>query len=71
MASMLRDVALLAVDASRDALANPDVQSSLERLSAFRGQRGVDAFQAIDEALAALERNAGAKVVADWVVMHL
>ena len=72
MASLLRDIELLSTRADARALANPDVQPALERLTgAYRGERGVRAFTAIDQALTALERNAGAKVVADWIVLHL
>ena len=72
MGSLLRDVELLATRADAGALANADVRPTLERLTpAYGGERGVRAFAAIDEALMALERNAGVKVVADWLVMHL
>jgi hypothetical protein len=49
------------------ALANPE----LERLSAYRGECGIRAFTAIDQALVALDRNAGVKIVADWVLLQL
>lgn len=72
MASLLRDAALLGTKADRRGLANTDMLPALERLAAtFSGERGVQAFAAVDQALAALERNAGAKVVADWVVVSL
>jgi hypothetical protein len=71
MASLLRDVELIAAGADRVALANADVVPVLERLSVFHGERGVEAFGAIDRALAALERNAGVKVVADWVMLSV
>ena len=72
MASLLRDVELLSTRADVRGLANPEVQPALERLAAtYRGERGVRAFTAVDRALAALERNAGVKVVADWVVLQL
>jgi DNA polymerase-3 subunit delta' len=71
MASLLRDVEVLATGADRRLLANPDVQPALERLAAFEGDRGIRAFSAIDRALAALERNASAKLVADWVVVNV
>src|SRR6266851_86373 len=72
MASLLRDVEVLATRADDCALANPDVRPALERLTgAYQGGRGVRAFSAIDRALAALERNAGVKVVADWLVLQL
>jgi DNA polymerase-3 subunit delta' len=72
MASLLRDVEILATRADDRALANADVRSAIERLTpAYRGARGVRAFTAIDRALVALERNAGVKVVADWLVLQL
>jgi hypothetical protein len=72
MASLLRDVEVLATRADDRALANADVRSAIERLTpAYRGERGVRAFTAIDRALVALERNAGVKVVADWLVLQL
>jgi DNA polymerase-3 subunit delta' len=72
MASLLRDIALIATRADAGALANADVRPALERLApAYQGERGVLAFGAIDRALVALERNAGAKVVADWLVLQL
>jgi len=81
-ASLVRDVELLSTSADRRpstrlgatpsapkglALANPE----LERLSAYRGERGIRAFTAIEQALVALERNAGVKIVADWVLLQL
>jgi DNA polymerase-3 subunit delta' len=72
MASLLRDVEVLATAADDRTLANPDVRPALDRLSeAYRGPRGVRAFGAVDRALVALERNAGVKVVADWLVLQL
>jgi hypothetical protein len=72
MASLLRDAALLATRADRRSLVHGDVTPALERLSAtFHGARGAHAFAAVDQALVALERNAGAKVVADWVAVSL
>jgi len=72
MSSILRDVELLSM--RQDALAslaNADVRPALDRMTAFHGQRGVDAFAAVDRALMALDRNAGVKVVADWLVLQL
>jgi DNA polymerase-3 subunit delta' len=72
MASLLRDVELVAVRADIGGLANPDARPVLERLTAaYKGERGLRAFGAVDQALAALDRNAGVKIVADWVVLNL
>jgi hypothetical protein len=59
------------VHGDADALANQDIQPELERLTAFRGIRGIAAYEAIDAALVALDRNAGVKVVADWIALQL
>ena len=72
MASLLRDIELLSTRADVRALANPDVQPALERLTkAYEGERGIRAFTAVDRALVALDRNAGVKIVADWLVLQL
>jgi DNA polymerase-3 subunit delta' len=71
MASLLRDVELLAAGADRRALANADLLPALERLTAFEGERGIHAFATVDQALVALDRNAGVKVVADWVMLNV
>jgi DNA polymerase-3 subunit delta' len=72
MASLLRDAELLVTRADSRALANPDVQPALERLMAsFGGERGVRAFTTVDQALVALDRNAGVKLVADWLLVNL
>jgi DNA polymerase III subunit delta' len=72
MGSLLRDIALLATRADGGRLANPDVRPALDRLTpTYRGVRGIHAYAAVDQALAALERNAGVKVVADWLVLEL
>jgi DNA polymerase-3 subunit delta' len=71
MASLLRDVELVAAGADRAALANGDLESGFSELAAYRGERGVRAFGIIDEALVALDRNAGVKIVADWVALGI
>ena len=72
MESLLRDVELLSTRADVRALANADVQPALERLvRTYQGERGMRAFTAVDRALMALERNAGVKIVADWLVLQL
>jgi DNA polymerase III subunit delta' len=72
MASLLRDVEVLATGADAGTLANPDAKPALERLvPSFKGDRGLAAFSAIDRALEALDRNSGVKVVADWLVLQL
>ena len=71
MASVLRDVELLAARGDARALANADVKPAIERLTGFQGDRGIRAFNAVDRALMALDRNAGVKIVADWLVLQL
>jgi len=72
--NLLHSAAARSADEAQPAgtpLVNPDALSALERLDAYRGERGVRAFEAIDRALEALDRNAGVKVVADWLVLQL
>ncbi len=72
MSTLLRDVELLATRANADGLANADVRPDLDRLTkSFGGDRGLRAFTAVDRALTALDRNASAKIVADWLVLQL
>jgi DNA polymerase-3 subunit delta' len=71
MSSLLRDVELLATGSDARGLANPDARSDLDELMAFGGDRGLQAFAVIDRALAALDRNASSKIVADWLVLQL
>jgi DNA polymerase III subunit delta' len=70
--SLLRDVAILAMQADSRLLASPDLETELRPLTAtFNEKRSRQAFGAVDEAIAALERNASPKLVADWVVLQL
>ena len=72
MAVLLRDVELVATGADARGLANADVRPALERLATvYGGERGTRAFAAVDRALFALDRNAGVKLVADWLVLQL
>ena len=72
LSSLLRDLGILSTRADARMLANADLQADLSRLtSAFDSGRSMRAFAAVDEALAALERNASPKLVADWVVLQL
>ncbi len=72
MASLLRDVEVLATRADAGILANDDVRPDLDRLAkSFGGDRGIQAFAAVDKALTALDRNASVKIVADWLVLQL
>jgi hypothetical protein len=72
VASMLRDIELLNANADTRLLANPGLAAELGRLTrAFTGDRARRAFAAVDRGVVALDRNAGTKVVADWVAVQL
>ena len=72
LSSLLRDLGILSTRADARMLANADLRSALERLStAYDSARSMRAFTAVDRALAALERNASPKLVADWLVLQL
>ena len=72
LGSLLRDVGIIASRADRGMLANADLEAQLEKLSAsFDAERSLRAYAAVDRALAALDRNASAKVVADWLLLEL
>lgn len=71
-ASMLRDIEALNSAADPNLLANPIVAEDLRALARhYTGDRARDAFGAVDRALFALERNAGAKVVTEWLSLQL
>jgi DNA polymerase-3 subunit delta' len=72
LGSLLRDIGIIASHADRSMLANSDLEPQLEKLSAtFDTARSLRAYAAVDQALAALDRNASAKVVADWLLLEL
>jgi DNA polymerase-3 subunit delta' len=71
-ASMLRDIRVLAAQASPQLLANADLRDELAALvGSYNAERGLEAFSAVDAALEALGRNVGPKVVADWIALEL
>jgi DNA polymerase-3 subunit delta' len=66
--SLARDLAVVHAGADRATLANGDVADAVERLAAQLPPAAARrAFATIDRGLAALERNAGPKLVAEWV----
>lgn len=70
--SLLRDIEVLNTGADPGVLANRDRRQTLTRLARVAaGARARAAFDAIDRALAALDRNAGTKVAAEWVAMRI
>ena len=72
MASMLRDLEAINAGADRAVLANPQITGDLEGLArAYSGDRARTAFGAVDRALMALERNAGMKVVTEWLAVQV
>ena len=72
LASLLRDTSILALGGDRRMLGNTDLESTLLTLSrTFDAARSMRAYSAVDEALAALEKNVSPKVVADWLVLQL
>jgi len=71
-ASMLRDIEAINSGADPRVLANPVVAGDLHQLArSFTGDRARSAFGAVDRALFALDRNAGTKVVTEWLSMHI
>ena len=72
LSSMLRDLGLLAAQADERGLANTDLAPALRTLlRAYDGERALRAFAVVDRGLAALDRNASPKIVADWVALNL
>jgi len=70
--SMLRDIELLNTGSDQTALANLTLADALGALARpFAGARARAAFVAVDRALDALARNAGTKVVAEWVSLQI
>jgi DNA polymerase-3 subunit delta' len=68
--SLLRDVEVVANSANVTLGGSDD--ASLQRLAqAYKGRRGVEAYAAIDAALAAVDANVGIKIVADWLVLQV
>jgi DNA polymerase-3 subunit delta' len=72
LSSMLRDLAALRFRADDRSLANADLKPALSAmLPAFGGDRTLRAFESVDIALSALDRNASPKIVADWIALQL
>jgi DNA polymerase III subunit delta' len=72
LSSILRDLGVLLSRADERCLANTDLRARLERLQrSFDRDRTLRAFSAIDRALAALDRNASPKIVADWLAFQI
>jgi DNA polymerase-3 subunit delta' len=72
LASMLRDIDLIGSGGDASLLANPIVADDLASLAkGYSGDRARNAFAAVDRAIAALERNAGTKLVSEWLAVQL
>jgi DNA polymerase-3 subunit delta' len=72
LASMLRDLDLIGSGGEASLLANPIVADELESLvRGYPGDRARAAFAAVDRAIAALDRNAGTKLVSEWLAVQL
>jgi len=72
MGALLRDIEVVGTGADAALLSNPDLKPELTHLAdSYRGERASAAYAAVDRALAALDRNAGVKALADWVVLQL
>ncbi len=72
LSSMLRDLAVLLSRADERRLANADLEPQLRGLlRSFDGERALRGFEAVDRALAALDRNASPKIVADWLAFQI
>ena len=70
--SLVRDMSVLHAGSDRRLLANGDIADRLERLArAMPAPEARKAFATIDRALAALERNASTKLVAEWVAAEI
>lgn len=72
MGALLRDVGVLATRADPRWVHHVDLIPQLGRLATvFAGDRLTRAFDVVDRARAALDRNASQKIVADWLLLNL
>jgi DNA polymerase-3 subunit delta' len=72
LSSLLRDVAMIRGGGSRADLANADLADELARLAdRFETSRLLEAFASVERSVALLRRNAGPKIVADWLAVRL
>jgi DNA polymerase-3 subunit delta' len=72
LASLLRDVGVLVEGGDARVLANPDARRELDAVArTFDSERTTRAYQAVDEALLAVDRNVSPKVVIDWLALQL
>src|SRR5436190_12534329 len=72
LSSLVRDMGLLLSRADERALANVDLRPQLQALlRSYDADRTIRAFETVDRALAALDRNASPKIVADWLALNI
>ena len=72
LSSLVRDLGLLLSRADDRALANVDLKPQLQALvRSYDADRTIRAFDTVDRALSAIDRNASPKIVADWVALNL
>ena len=72
LASLLRDVSVLVEGGDPRVLANPDSRRELDAIArSFDSRRTTRAYQAVDDALLAVDRNVSPKVVIDWLALQL
>lgn len=70
--SLVRDVSVLHAGADRRLLANGDFGDTLDRLArTLQPAAARQAFATLDRGLNALERNAGPKLVAEWICAEI
>jgi DNA polymerase III subunit delta' len=72
LSSLVRDLGVLATGAGANLLANVDLRSELDELTAsFDSERALHVFAAVERAQGALDRNVSPKVVADWLALQI
>ena len=72
LSSLVRDLGLLHSRGDDRALANVDLRPALQALlRSYDADRTIRAFDTVDRALSAIDRNASPKIVADWLALNL
>ena len=70
--SIVRDLSLLHAGSDRRLLANGDIGPELDRLARLLPAPAArQVFATLDRGLAALDRNAGTKLVAEWIAAEI
>src|SRR5436190_238791 len=72
LSSLIRDMGMLQSQADDRTLANADLKPQLQTLlRSYDADRTVRAFDTVDRAMFALDRNVNSKLVADWLALNL